>query len=166
VAIPGKNLFGWTMLNLGKVSIKGLDVAVEIDGAINERVTWFTRMNYTFQHALDVTDPTSVTWKNRIPYTPDHSGSALASVNYRQWTAGYSLLFSGFRYDLGENNSYNQIEGWGIHDVFVSRQLNIKQYALQVKGELNNLTNQKYDVVRYFPMPGRSWKISLLFNKL
>ena len=166
VAIPGKNLFGWTMLNLGKVSIKGVDVSTEIDGAISEQVSWFTRMSYTFQHALDVTDPTSVTWKNRIPYTPDHSGSALASVSYRQWTAGYSLLFSGLRYVLGENNSFNQVEGWGVHDVFVTRQLHIKQVALQVKGELNNLTDQKYDVVRYFPMPGRSWKISLLFNNL
>jgi hypothetical protein len=166
VAVPGKNLFVWQMLNLGKVSIKGVDVTAEADGAFNERVGWFTRIAYTFQHALDVTDPASATWKNRIPYTPDHSGSALASVNYRQWTAGYSLLFSGLRYVLGENNAFNQVEGWGVHDVFVMRRLNIKKYALQVKGELNNLTNEKYDVVRYFPMPGRSWKISLLFNNL
>ena len=166
VAIPGKNLFGWTMLNFGKVSIKGLDVITEIDGAISEPVSWFVRMSYTFQHALDVTNPASVTWKNRIPYTPDHSGSALASVNYRQWTGGYSLLFSGLRYVLGENNPYNQVEGWGVHDVFITRQLKIKQSTLQVKGELNNITNQKYDVVRNFPMPGRSWKISLFFNNL
>jgi outer membrane cobalamin receptor len=166
VAIPTKNLFGWTMLNLGKVAIRGLDVAAEIDGAINEQVSWFTRMSYTFQHALDVTDATSVTYKNRIPYTPDHSGSALANVSYRHWTAGYSFLFSGLRYELGENNPYNQVAGWGIHDVFITRQLHIQQYALQIKGELNNVTDQKYDVVRYFPMPGRSWKISLLFNNL
>jgi outer membrane cobalamin receptor len=166
VAVPGKNLFVWTMLNLGKVSIRGLDVTAEADGAFNERVSWFTRIAYTFQHALDVTDPASVTYKNRIPYTPDHSGSALASVSYRQWTAGYSFLFSGLRYVLGENNSYNEVDGWGVHDVFVSRQINIKQYRLQVKGECNNITDQKYDVVRYFPMPGRSYKISLLFNNL
>jgi outer membrane cobalamin receptor len=166
VAVPTKNLFVWTMLNLDKVSIKGVDITAEADGAVNERVSWFARLAYTFQHALDVTDPSSVTWKNRIPYTPDHSGSGLASVSYRQWTAGYSFLFSGLRYVLGENNPYNEVDGWGVHDVFVARQLHIKQYTLQVKGECNNLTNQKYDVVRYFPMPGRSWKLSLLFNNL
>ena len=166
VAVPNKNLFVWTMLNLGKVSIKGVDVTAEAAGAISEQVSWFTRMAYTFQHALDVTDPASSTYKNRIPYTPDHSGSALVSMNYRRWSAGYSLLFSGTRYVLGENNPYNQLNGWGIHDVFVSRQINIKQYNLQIKGELNNVTDQKYDVVRYFPMPGRTWKISLLFNNL
>lgn len=166
VAVPGKNLFVWTMLNLGKVSIKGVDVTAEADGAFNERVSWFTRIAYTFQHALDVTDPSSVTWKNRIPYTPDHSGSALASVSYRKWTAGYSFLFSGVRYVLGENNPFNQVAGWGVHDVFVTRQLHIKQATLQIKGECNNITGQKYDVVRYFPMPGRSYKLSLLFNNL
>jgi vitamin B12 transporter len=166
VAIPNKNLFVWTMLNLGKVSIKGVDVTGEADGALSEQVSWFARMAYTFQHALDITDPSGVTYKNRIPYTPDHSGSAMVSVNYRHWTAGYNLLFSGTRYVLGENNPYNQVNGWGIHDVFVTRQLNIKQFNLQIKGEVNNLTDEKYDVVRYFPMPGRSWKISLLFNNL
>jgi vitamin B12 transporter len=166
VAVPNKNLFVWTMLNLGKVSIKGLDVTAEADGTISEQISWFTRMAYTFQHALDITDPASITYKNRIPYTPDHSGSGLVSVSYRRWTAGYTLLFSGLRYVLGENNPYNQVAGWGVHDVFVSRQINLKQYSLQVKGELNNVTDEKYDVVRYFPMPGRSWKISLLFNNL
>ncbi|MBO9204711.1 MULTISPECIES: TonB-dependent receptor plug domain-containing protein [Niastella] len=166
VAIPNKNLFVWTMLNLGKVNIKGIDVTAEADGALSKQVAWSSRIAYTFQHALDVTDPSTVTYKNRIPYTPDHSGSALLSFNYRHWTTGYSLLFSGTRYVLGENNPYNQLDGWGIHDVFVSRQINIKQYGLQIKGELNNVTDEKYDVVRYFPMPGRSWKISLLINNL
>jgi vitamin B12 transporter len=166
IAVPNKNLFVWTMLNLGKVNIKGVDVTAEAGGDLCSRLSWFTRVAYTWQQALDVTDPSSTTYKNRIPYTPDHSGSGLVSFQYRKWSAGYSLLFSGARYTLGENNPYNQLAGWGTQDVFVSRNLSLKWCRINIKAEMDNLSNQHYDIVRYFPMPGRSYKINLLFSNL
>jgi hypothetical protein len=49
---------------------------------------------YTWQQAEDVTDPSSTVYKDEIPYTPDHSGSALAAAYYKTG-ARYSILFSG-----------------------------------------------------------------------
>lgn len=166
VAVPTQNLFVWTMLNLGRVNIKGMDVTAEADGKIGNQLLWFARAAYTWQQALDYTNRASTTYKDRIPYTPDHSGSALASLRYHQWMAGYNLVFSGTRYVSVENNTYNQQDGFGVHDVFVSRDVSIKQCHLLVKAELNNLADQQYDIVRYYPMPGRTYKISLLFNNL
>jgi outer membrane receptor protein involved in Fe transport len=162
VAIPGQNLFVWTMMNLGKVQIKGIDVTAEADGRITRQLTWFARAAYTYQQAQDMTDPKSSLYKDRIPYAPDHSGSALASLRYGQWTAGYNLLFSATRYVLGENNPFNELDGFGVHDVFVSKAFR----QVSIKAELNNITNQYYDVIKFYPMPGRSYKISLLFNNL
>jgi vitamin B12 transporter len=166
VAVPNKNLFAWTMLNLGKVDIRGIDVTVEGGGQLTGAMTWFSRMAYTWQQAIDITDPTSATYKNDIPYTPDHSGSGLVSVQYKQWSGGYSALFSSTRYTLGENNPFNQLSGWGTQDVFLTWTKNGKACRVQVKGEVDNLLNKQYDVVRYFPMPGRSFKISLQLNNL
>jgi outer membrane receptor protein involved in Fe transport len=129
-------------------------------------MTWFTRMAYTWQQAIDITDPTSATYKNDIPYTPDHSGSGLVSVQYKQWSGGYSMLFSSTRYTIGENNPFNQLSGWGTQDVFLTWAKNLKACRVQIKGEVDNLLNKQYDVVRYFPMPGRSFKISLQLNNL
>ncbi|PZR29963.1 MAG: hypothetical protein DI535_00210 [Citrobacter freundii] len=166
VAVPSQNLFSWTMLNLGKVDIKGVDVTAQLQGVIGGAVSWFGRVSYTWQRATDITDPTSSRYKDRIPYTPDHSGSGILSFAFRQWSAGYSVTYSGTRYTLGENNPANQLDGWGTHDVFVARQLNIHATKLTVKAELNNLSDERFDIVRNYPMPGRSYKISLLFNHL
>jgi len=148
------------------VDIKGIDVTAEAGGELPGKLSWFTRIAYTWQQALDVTDPSSTTYKNRIPYTPDHSGSGLVSFQYNQWSAGYSMLFSGTRYALGENNPYNQLAGWGTQDVFVSRSLKLKWCSINIKAEIDNLSNQYFDIVKYFPMPGRAYKINLLFSNL
>lgn len=166
VAVPNQNLFVWTMLNIGKVSIKGVDVNTEANGKLSASVGWFVRIAYTWQQALDITDKSSASYKNRIPYTPDNSGSGLLSFSYKKWDAGYSVLFSGTRYTLGENNPYNQLAGWLTQDVFVIRRIPLKHFSIHIKGEINNLSNERFDIVRYYPMPGRSCKISLLFNNL
>jgi vitamin B12 transporter len=166
VAVPNRNLFVWTMLNLGIVDINGLDFTTELDGRLSPEINWFTRIAYTWQNALDKTDPSSTTYKNRIPYTPDHSGSALFSLTYNKWSAGPGLLFSGKRFTLGENNSFNKLDGWITCDVFVSRQFRISKSQMTAKAEINNINNERYDVVHYYPMPGRSYKIILTFNNL
>ncbi|MCG2615359.1 TonB-dependent receptor [Terrimonas sp. NA20] len=164
VAVPSQNLFVWTMLNLGKVDIKGVDVTAEAGGAFG-MITWNARVSYTWQQARDITDPSSSSYRDRIPYTPDHSGSGILSVAYRKWTAGYSAVLSGTRYTIGDNSSFTQMDGWGTQDVFVARNFSLKQLHLQVKAELNNLADRRYDIINLYPMPGRSYKIGFTINQ-
>lgn len=166
IALPKQNMFSWTMLNLGKVDIKGIDVTGEVSGQLTSAISWFTRIAYTYQRAIDITNKAASNYKNTIPYTPNHSGSGLFSLQYGAWSGGYSLLFSSTRYVLGENNPYNQLDGWGTQDAFLSWGKNMKTFRVQIKGSVDNLLNKQYDVVRFYPMPGRSFKISLQLNNL
>lgn len=154
------------MANLGKVQIKGLDVNGQANGKFSSVFKWSGRLAFTWQEALDITDPTSSKYKNQIPYTPEFSGSALAVLYYKSWSAGYSLLFSGNRYALDENDPTNLVPGWNTQDVFLSCQFNCGYFRTTVKGEVNNIFNEQYDVIRYYPMPGRSYKLSISINNL
>jgi len=166
IAMPSQNLFIWTMKNIGKVQINGIDINGQANGKFSPVVRWSARIAYTWQQALDVSDPSSTIYKNEIPYTPSHSGSALAAVYYKTWSAGYSILFSGERYALGENDPTNLLPGWDEQDAFVSCQLPFKYFQTIIRGEVNNIFNQQYDVVHYYPMPGRSYKLSITINSL
>ncbi len=166
IAVPAQNLFIWTMENLGKVRIQGIDISGEANGKLSSLIKWSARIAYTVQHALDVTDPSSSEYKNEIPYTPDNSGSAIATFFYKNWSTGYSFLFSGERYTLGENNPANQLAGWGTHDVFVAHNLKMQHFQTTIKLEADNLFNERYAVINYYPMPGRSYKINIIINNL
>lgn len=166
IAAPNQNLFTWAMLNLGEVQIKGLDVNAEAKGKISPTVNVYARIAYTWQQAQDITNPAIDSYKNRVPYTPDNSGSGLIIASYPQWSASYSLLFSGKRYGLGTNSYSNELPDWATHDISLSRTIPFKHFETRIKAELDNITNQFFDVVRYFPMPGRSFKISISINNL
>ncbi len=166
VAMPSQNMFVWAMMNVGKVRITGIDINTDVQGKWKEHFSWMLRLAYTWQKALDITSRAESSYKNFIPYTPEHSGSGIFSLSWKKWTAGYNLLFSGTRYTQKENHPTNELNGWGIHDIFVARTLSYKQYDLQLRAGVNNLTNRAYDIVNNYPMPGRNVKISLLVNNL
>jgi vitamin B12 transporter len=166
IAVPSQNLFIWTMTNLGVVHIWGIDVNGQVSGRFSPDIKWSARLAYTWQQALDYTDPSSPKFKNEIPYTPNNSGSALAVLYYKNWSVGYSFLFTGNRYALGENDPTNLVEGWNTQDVFVAWQLPLHDCQITIKGEVNNLFNEQYDVIQYYPMPGRSYKLSIIINNL
>lgn len=166
VAVPSQNLFIWTMENLGRVQIKGIDINAEANGKFSSKSGWSGRIAYTWQQALDVTDPSSAQYKNEIPYTPAQSGSALTVFYYGRWSVGYSILFSGSRYILGENDLTNQLPGWNTQDMFVGWKISKDDFQLVIKGEVNNIFNEQYDVIKFYPMPGRSYKLSITINNL
>jgi vitamin B12 transporter len=166
ISVPSQNLFIWTMENLGKVQIKGIDINAEANGKFSSKSGWSGRIAYTWQEALDVTDPSSAQYKNEIPYTPAHSGSAVAVFYYKSLSAGYSILFSDSRYTLGENDPSNQLPGWNTQDIFIGWQISKVDFHVVIKGEVNNLFNEQYDVINYYPMPGRSYKLSITINNL
>jgi len=166
IAVPTQNLFIWTMENIGKVQIRGIDINAEANGKFSLKSGWSGRLAFTWQQALDVTDPTSSEYKNEIPYTPNYSGSAMAVYNYKRWSAGYSILFSGKRYALGENDPPNELPGWNTQDGFIGWQINAGDFRTMLKAEVNNIFNEQYDVINYYPMPGRSYKLSITINNL
>jgi outer membrane receptor protein involved in Fe transport len=166
IAVPSQNLFIWTMENIGKVEIRGIDLNAQANGRFSSTLKWSARVAYTWQQALDITDPLSAEYKNKIPYTPENSGSALVVLYYRSLNAGYSFLFSGERYTLGENDPSNLLVGWVTQDLFISCKLQLRDFDTIIKGEVNNMFNEHYDVIHYYPMPGRSFKLSLIINNI
>ena len=166
VATPTKNLFVWSMVNLGEVDIKGIDLTANIDIAIAHRYTMTLSGNYTYQRALDVTDsdPNTVegmTYKHQIAYTPRISGSAMATLQTPYIDLSYSMVFSGKRYVLGQNLAKNRLEGYTDQSISASRNLRFGKVGAVVRAELLNLAGKNYEIIKNFPMPGRSFRITL-----
>jgi Outer membrane cobalamin receptor protein len=161
VAMPASNQFRWTMINLGYVEIRGLDVAVQ-GSFVTSAVGHALRLTYTFQQAQDKTDATSPWYGGQIPYIPCHSGSVIYSGDYGLWNWNYSFIYTGERYEAIANIPENYAQPWYTHDVSFSRLIPLRltaQSELRLSLEVNNLLNQAYEVVQCYPMPGRNWKL-------
>ena len=159
VAYPTKNIYTWTMLNYGRVSITGLDFTGDIEIAPCKEVQITLGATYTYNRALNVTDPADRDYRHQIPYTPRISGSGKAGIKTPWFTLNYSLIWSGHRYAVNQNYAENRVEGYFDHSLSASHEFSLRHdHKLGINLECLNLTNINYCVVRYFPMPGRSWR--------
>lgn len=160
VAYPKGQQFRWTMLNLGKVHIKGVDAMAEVglEPAKDWKVT--ARLQYTYQDARDVTDPNTSYYKDQIPYIPWHSGSAILGLSWREWDLSYSFIYSGERYSQQENILYNHLQPWYTHDMSVA--YHARRWSARL--DVNNIFSQDYDVILNYPMPKRNYMLTLEYN--
>ena len=161
VAYPKGQQFRWTMLNLGRVHIKGIDVETELAVAPLPDLVLSTRLQYTYQDARDVTNATDTYYRHQIPYIPWHSGSAIVGLTYRQWDFNYSFIYAGERYNQQENIAYNYMPSWYTSDLSASYRFLMGKKVLRVTAEINNLLDQQYDVILNYPMPGRNFALTL-----
>lgn len=161
VAYPKGQQFRWTMLNLGVVEIKGVDISANVTVNPYNDLYVTARAQYTYQQAIDITNPADNYYRDQIPYIPHHSGSAVINVVWGDWNLNYSYIYVGERYNQQENIRYNYTQPWYTSDISASRSLHIGQVGLRLLAEVNNLFSQDYDVILNYPMPKRNYRFAI-----
>lgn len=167
VAYPKGQQFRWTMLNLGKVFITGLESQTTIRARLFHRLYTRLHLQYTYQRAIDITDSEDSYYRHQIPYIPWHSGSLSLGCDFDRWSFNYSFIYVGERYNQRENILYNYTQPWYTSDTALSYDLLFGKsplYRLRLQVECNNLFNQQYEVIANYPMPGRNFRVTLLWK--
>lgn len=161
IAVPNKDIFSWTMRNLGKVDIRGLDLSAKTKYVLSKQWAALCSINYTYQDAVDITDQTSVVYLNQIPYTPKHTAAFNVGLSHQNIGLYYNQLMSSHRYYLGQNLPDYKVPGFSVADLSFSWRFKCSGVPVSSALEVNNLNNQQYALIRSFPMPGRSYRVSL-----
>lgn len=165
VAWPGLNIGQWSMINISKVAIKGLEINVQSTWLVAGEIKVNTAANYTYQQARDVTD--AVVQPYNIIYIPLNSGSFTAGADYRNFEFNYSYIYTGERYNqfvTPQNAVYNHMEPWYTHDAAVGYNTKIYNRKAKFVLEINNLFNQDREIIASFPMPRRFYRLKFSYN--
>lgn len=159
VAIP--TAYVWKMYNFGKVDITGVDATLATGCRLGGQVEMHLSGNYTYQRAVDKSDPSTKYYGDQLPYTPRHMGNMMLQVKLPWVEIGYTLMMVGERYAQTQNIAMNRIDGYHEHTLALSRSFDLRGVNLSLRGEWLNLTDEQYEVIKYYPMPGSSWRVSL-----
>lgn len=162
IAYPKGQQFRWTMLNLGRVKIMGVDAQLGMTFGLPYDIDLTTKLQYTYQEAIDVTNPADNYYGHQIPYIPWHSGSAVVMLDWRGWHLNYSFIYTGERYNQQENIRYNYTQPWYTSDVSLMKSFKIKKVVMKATIEVNNLLSQDYDVILNYPMPKRNYRFGFV----
>ena len=160
VAVP-YNMFFWSTINLGRVDIWGADLNGETSFRLAEKHRLLATLNYTWQHAVDKTDPASAYYGDQIPYTPEHSGACSVAWENPWLNLACHATGSSERYATVQNVAANRLPGYAEWGLAFYRSFRWKKATLSVRADLQNLGDKQYGIVRNYPMPGRSYKLTL-----
>ncbi len=144
----------WMMYNIGKVHDNGLEASLTFNRTSGD-FRFDLTLRYSLQDAVDKT-PGGDDYGKQIPYVAKHTIAAVANLDYMGWKAhiNYNLR-------SGRNDTYADIDGelpaWNTLDVILRKSFDIRVGELTVLFKAANLFNERYEIVRYYPMPGCSF---------
>ena len=164
VAMPAASQFRWTMMNYGRV--RGFGVTATATGRYSSGgFNAGLLVTYTYESARDRTSPERITWGGQIPYTPWHSGSAVLDAGKGPWTGSLSFLYTGARYRSADNIASERLSPWMTVDLSLSRRFSLRgDCGLELGLDVNNLLNQRYEVVTRYPMPGTNFMVKAVLT--
>ncbi|MGN1263768.1 MAG: TonB-dependent receptor domain-containing protein, partial [Prevotella sp.] len=164
VAVPF-NMFVWTNINVGKVLARGVDASLEARHRFgSSRHSLIFSANYSYQRVENRTNPESPFYKNQLAYTPEHSGSGALGYENPWLNLSFHGTAVSQRYANNEHYNGTALARYAEFGITAYRGFNFGRHSLELRADVKNLLNRHYEVVKNYPMPGRSWMFSLSYN--
>ncbi|MBO7301674.1 MAG: TonB-dependent receptor [Bacteroidaceae bacterium] len=158
VALP--TMYVWRMMNFGEADIAGIDVTLSASVDLLKDVSLVADIGYSYMYAVDVTDSSAKNYRHQLPYTPEHSGKLILSFLNPWVNISYTMMAVGERYMLPQNTTRNKMNGYIDHSFTLNHEFNFRKLSLRMQGELLNVSDNNYEVIANYPMPGFSWRLS------
>ena len=159
VAKPTGSMYYWSLENFGLVDIYGVDATADVQIA-----QLSVRVNYSFQAALNHTDPNSRTYGHQIVYTPRHSGGANLRWENSWVNIGTAAIVVGHRYFGHQNSADNRLPAYCDISLSADRSFDLRLGTLTLRASVQNLLDTQYEIIATYPMMGRNWKIGAIYE--
>lgn len=163
VAVPTKNLFVWSIQNIGISQSTGLECYNESRLQWNKS-SFGQTVNFTYQSAVDLTDRNSVLYGSQLTYIPVVSGTLELDYAFKHWSVYALYSAQGMRYALQQNIPTNEVEAYYTIDIGGTYSVSLQQQRLSISASVKNLTNQYNQYIRYFVLPGINYQLKLTYE--
>lgn len=163
VAVPF-NMFVWTNINVGKVIGHGVETEVTLSHNFNKSHSLLITANYGLQRSENKTNKASPYYGNQIAYTPEHQGSA--AINYENPWVNITIHGYGMSHRFTNNEHYqgSRVDGYVEIGMTAYRKWKLWIGEIEVRADIKNLLNKQYEIVSHYPMPVRSWELSIKYK--
>lgn len=159
---PGESYY-WEADNLAKTNTSGIEAGL---GIFYTRpiLTASFKGNYTFTKAIhnDNSSADGDMSQNQLVYIPEHQANAVISVRWKNLYSAFGGSLTGKRYIKTDNSQY--LPGYVVCDAHIGVTIGKARNLFEATFTVDNIFNLSYQNIAYYPMPGRSFLVSLAFH--
>lgn len=153
VALP--STFAWRMHNYGKARMTGINALAEVHST-----HLFANVGYNFDRAVNTTQRNTASYGKQIAYTARHSGNATLVWHVPWLDIGYALDWMGQRYASIMHQPQYRLAAFHDHSITIGRNFDMRHCTVNVSASCKNIFDQQYEIIQYYPMPGRSFYVT------
>jgi len=159
---PGEYSY-WTADNIQNVNSTGAESSLSLDYAHNNLRAGM-RTDYSFTRAITGGSKTEndASPGNQLMYIPENQANALFKIGYKNIYSSWIASFAGKRYITVENSKY--LPGYFINNLSTGIKFTFKSTSVDLNFSIDNLFNIYYQSIAYYPLPGRSYLVKIIFQ--
>lgn len=156
----------WAPQNILRVQSRGLEADVKLQMPVgNLRI--LLAGGYTFTQSRVAQSNNANEADKLLAYVPQHNGHATMRLTYKHTLLAYDQQLVAFRYtDLQNDDRNGFVPGYTVAGIRLAHTLQLKGLALEVFARINNLYDQAYQGIQYYPMPGRHYLFGISVSEL
>ncbi len=154
VTVP-RSPVSWSATNAARVRTDGIELAGSgtlLDGLLR------LRGSYTLSESLDFGESPA---GERLPYAPQELFNGTATVMFGDIGATATWSYVSHRYALKNEEPSSILPHYAIAGCGLSWRIVFGSAALKIRTECLNIFNIDYQVIRNYPMPGRTLRVAI-----
>jgi len=153
----------WEAANIGNIITTGLESGLDISYSYR-KFNAGLNAGYTFTKAVNSGrgEENKALYGKQLVYIPANNLNAILRLNWRQFYTTISTGYTGKRYLTADNKQY--LSHFSVSDISIGTKLNAKHSVFGLNVIIENILNASYQNIAYYPMPGRSFLVSLVLQ--
>ncbi len=149
----------WQSQNIDKVHSRG----VEVTALFRPLKGVALRYNYVYQ--LPTNEVLSSEEANiLLPYTPEEIVSAMLTYEHESLLTGLSTQYKSYVFTTLDNDANLILDNFLLLDFFVSYRPKLFGGNLELRADLENITDEQYQLFMNYPMPGRNIRATIRYE--
>jgi vitamin B12 transporter len=157
---PGEYTF-WTADNIQKVYTNGIESSLSLNYVQNKVVAGFSA-GYSFTRAISGGSKiqNDVTIGKQLVYMPENQIKGSFRIGYGVLYSTWIADFTGKRYITADNTKF--LPCYFVNNLLTGIKFPLKSSSIDINFAIDNLFNQDFQSVAFYPLPGRSYSIKIL----
>jgi len=159
---PGDSYY-WEAGNIGNIVTSGLEYGIDVNYSLHG---FNARLNagYAFTKAgmAGASTDNQELSKNQLAYIPENQINALMRLTWQHFYSAFNSSFTGKRFLTADNSQY--LPQYSVSNLNLGVKLNSGNLSGELGFIIENLFNASYQNIAYYPMPGRSFLVSIVLQ--
>lgn len=154
----------WSSVNSKRVWARGFDASISLSKS-KSIFQWGIDLMGTYTKSTTQKSNTGTEIGKQLPYIPIFKVSGSIFLCYKSLRIKYNQSYTGKRYTIADNSL--KIDPYTVANICIEKSFGGQSYSIKSFVRIDNIWNEEYQVMAWYPMPLRSYQIgvSILFNK-